>query len=123
MRPKQLYLTLAIIGSILPYYFLIYFLLERGPDISAALGILWESNITRFFVVDVLLTVLGLLVYLYFRERQRPARFWLLAGATVLIGPSCALPLCLYFRERDQELSPLRPRQPEKPAHIPFRTS
>ena len=103
MSPKHLYLALALVGLVLPWYFLASFLLVSGRDPFLALEQLWATNITRFFFVDVLLTGLALLVYLVLRERERLRRFWLLVGATVLVGPSCALPLCLYFREEHRE--------------------
>ena len=98
MNPKHLYPALALVGLVVPWYFFASFLLESGPTPFVALEQLWATNITRFFVVDVLLTGLALLVYLVLHERERLRRFWLLVGATVLVGPSCALPLCLYFR-------------------------
>ena len=108
MNPKRLYLALAVVGAVAPWYFFLSFLMEGGPGIAAALDQLWATNMTRFFTVDVLLTGLALLVYLLIRERMNGGRFWLLAGATVLVGPSCSLPLLLYFKERDKTL-PMTP--------------
>jgi heme/copper-type cytochrome/quinol oxidase subunit 4 len=56
--------------------------------------------ISSFFAVDLIVTAIVFWVHLY-REAQRwlMANWWVYILATLLVGPSFALPLFLYFRE------------------------
>ncbi len=108
MSLKGLYLLLALAGFLVPYFFLISFLAAGGWYDLEGLKRLWISSMFRFFMADVLIAGLTLLVLFARKERGRGSRFWVLAGVTVLVGPSCALPLWLYFRESDKgELRPV----------------
>jgi hypothetical protein len=97
---KRLYLILAIAGFILPYYFFISFLTANGLNLSLLIGQLFATPISTFFVVDLLITALVFWVFLYQEARRRQMkRWWVYLVATLLVGPSFALPLFLYFRE------------------------
>ncbi len=97
---KRLYLILAMAGFILPYYFFISFLTAHGLNLSLLTEQLFSTPISTFFAVDLLITAVVFWVFLY-REagRLQMKRTWVYAVATLLVGPSFALPLFLYFRE------------------------
>ncbi len=114
MNLKRLYLALTVAGLALPWFFLVSFILENGPALRMAQGQLWADNMVRFFVVDVLVTGLTLLSYLVLRGGRRKGRLWLLTGAVLLVGPSCALPLWFYFREKDRESPKVAAVQPKR---------
>jgi hypothetical protein len=57
-------------------------------------------NISSFFAVDLIISAIVFWVFLY-REAQRyhMGNRWVYVVTTLIIGPSFALPLFLYFRE------------------------
>ena len=100
MKLKHLYLLLAIIGLILPYYFLIMFLAAYGLDARAFLQQLFGTQISTFFAVDLLLSSVVFVIYLRHEARRYSIkRRWLYLIALLTVGLSFALPLFLYVRE------------------------
>ena len=97
---KRLYLLLAIAGFILPYYFLIVFLTSNGLNWPLMGAQLFGTPISTACAVDLLITIIAFWMFLY-RETHRlqMQRWWIYIVATLLVGPSFALPLFLYFRE------------------------
>ena len=97
---KRLYLILAVAGFVVSYYFLISFLAANGLNLSLLVEQLFGMPISTFFAVDLIITAVVFWVFLY-REASRlqMKRPWAYVMATLLVGPSFALPLFLYFRE------------------------
>ncbi len=97
---RQIYLVLAILGFIIPYYFLISFLINYGLDARLFVKQLFGTPISTFFAVDL---VLSCVVFMIFsgREARRHAMSytWMSTVALFTVGLSCALPLFLYLRE------------------------
>lgn len=102
MRAKHLYLVMALLGFLLPYYFFISFLASYGFDAKAFLAQLFATPISSFFAVDLLISSVVFMVYLR-REANRCAvkHRWVYLLALVTVGLSLALPLFLYARERE----------------------
>ena len=100
MTVKKLYLLLAIVGFALPYYFFVSFLTAHGLNPQLLFSQLFANNIPSFFAVDLIITAVVFWVFLC-REARRwqMGNWWVYILATLLIGPSFALPLFLYFRE------------------------
>ena len=97
---KRLYLLLAILGLILPYYFFVSFLVAYGLDLPLLFDQLFANDISTFFAIDLVITAIVFLVFSY-RESRRAGmgHWWAYLVSTLVIGPSFALPLFLYFRE------------------------
>ena len=97
---KNAYLVLAMIGLLLPYYFFVSFLVENSLDPGLLFDQLFANDISSFFAIDLIITAIIFWVFLY-REAQRYGigNWWVYVVATLLVGPSFALPLFLYFRE------------------------
>jgi hypothetical protein len=97
---RSLYLLLAVAGLVLPYYFYVSFLAENGLDLPLLLDQFFASDISTFFAVDLIITALAFCVFLY-QEAQKleMQHWWLFVVATLLVGPSFALPLFPYFRK------------------------
>ncbi len=100
MKQKHLYLILAVIGFVGPYYFLISFLTVHGLDGKAFIQELFGTQISTFFAVDLLVACVVFVRYL----RQEATRYsmgywWLYLLALLTAGLSLALPLFLYARE------------------------
>lgn len=101
---KRLYFFLAIIGFALPYYFFTSFLLENSLDLGLLFNQLFANDISTFFAVDLIITALVLLIYIYQEaHRLQISNWWAYGIATLLVGPSFAMPLFLYLRETQVE--------------------
>ena len=88
---RKLYLILAVIGLMLPYYFFVSFLVENGLDLGLLIDQLFANDISTFFAVDLIITAVVFLIFM-FREaaRYRMRNWWLYVVATLAVGPSFA---------------------------------
>jgi hypothetical protein len=101
---KRLYLSLAVIGWVLPYFFFVSFLIENGLDLALLLDQLFASYISTFFAVDLIITAIAFLVFAQQESQKREmGNWWAYIVATLTVGPSFALPLFLYFRDQRLE--------------------
>ena len=104
MKPKRLYLILAVIGFVGPYYFLISFLTVHGFDGKAFVQELFGTRISTFFAADLLVSCVVFVRYLRQETiRYSIGRWWLYLVALFTVGLSFALPLFLYVRESHTE--------------------
>lgn len=100
MKLKHLYLALAIIGVVGPYYFLITFLVAHGLDGRAFAQQLFATQISTFFVVDLIVASIVFIVWLPREAKRYSVRsWWLYLIPLFLVGLSFALPLFLYVGE------------------------
>lgn len=100
MKPKTAYLTLTVLGAVIPYCAFVPWLFQA--DISPGLFVrdLFANRISTFFALDLIISAVVLLGFIR-REssRLRIPRVWPAVLATLLIGVSCGFPLFLYLRE------------------------
>lgn len=100
MKQKQLYLVLAVIGLVVPYYFFVTFLRVHGLDGKAFVAELFGSPISTFFAVDLLLSCVVFVRFLgQETARHSMGHSWIYIVALCTVGLSFALPLFLYARE------------------------
>ena len=100
---KSIYLFLAVIGLLLPYYFLIAFIRENGFDLPRLIQQLFATPISTFFAVDLIISIIVFWIYLYSETaRLKMKHWWLYVLASLTVGLSFALPLFLYVRETHQ---------------------
>lgn len=101
---RKLYLALAIVGFLAPYYFFVSFLRAEGLNLQLLFSQLFANNISSFFAVDLIISAIVFWAFLY-RESERylMRNWWVYILATLIVGPSFALPLFLYFREAQIE--------------------
>jgi len=100
-----IYLVTAIIGYVLPYYFFISFLSEFGFDLRLLLEQLLANHISIFFAVNMIVMAVTFLVFSFLVSRRfQKGNWWVYLMATLLVGPSFAIPLFLFFREPRFEL-------------------
>jgi Terpene cyclase DEP1 len=98
---RWLYLLLAVLGAVLPYSQFIPWLAAHGLNARLLLTDLFAGRISAFFGLDVIVSALVLIVFIFREGAERKIRtLWLPVAATCLIGVSCGLPLFLYLRER-----------------------
>ncbi|MGL4953240.1 MAG: DUF2834 domain-containing protein [Culicoidibacterales bacterium] len=102
---KNVYAFLAIIGAIVPNAFIVAIIvLEGGFDSAAFLQGAFANFGAQFVSLDLLLTVLTFLVFVYFETKKHQIRYWWLAIAGILLVGACfAFPFFLYLRERTIE--------------------
>jgi hypothetical protein len=98
---RQLYLSLAVIGAILPYSQFIPWLAEHGPNIFLLFTQVFSTRAGAFFGLDVLISAVVSIAFIRRQgQRDKVPMLWLPIAGTCLIGVSCGLPLFLYLRER-----------------------
>ncbi len=97
---KSIYLIGAIAGTVLPYYFLIQFLIQDGFDLPLFLQQMVANPIATMFAVDLFISSFLFWVFLFAEGRRlEMGNLWLYIVLNLFVGLSLALPLFLYFRE------------------------
>jgi hypothetical protein len=104
MKRQNLYLLLAVIGFLAPYYFFIQLSPEQGFHLPALLQPLLANHFMKGLAMDLTISVIVFWFFLVVEaNRLQMKNPWLYLLATLLVGMSFALPLFLYFRERQLE--------------------
>lgn len=102
-RATRLFLIAAVVGCVLPLRYFVRFLLTEGLNVPLFVHQLFQSDVSAFFAMDVFLSALTLLLFVFIEGRRRRMRaLWVYVLCTMLVGVSFALPLFLYFRERHE---------------------
>ena len=98
---KKLYLLLAVIGAIVPYFFFFQFFQAEGINISAFVSALFVNGAAGGFATDVLLSsfIFWLFMFKQVKESNGPKPY-LFIVLNLAIGLSCALPAYLYAKEK-----------------------
>lgn len=98
---QWLFLIAAILGAVLPLSYLVPFVETNGLNLSLIFRQLFQNNISAFFGVDVIVSALALLLFIFTEGRRRGMkRLWIYVLCTLLVGVSLGFPLFLFFRER-----------------------
>jgi hypothetical protein len=98
---QWLFLMAAVLGAVLPLSYLVPFLAANGLDFPLFFKQLFQNNISAFFGVDVFISALALLLFVFSEGRRRGMKhLWVYVLCTLLVGVSLGLPLFLFFRER-----------------------
>lgn len=99
---QWLFLIVAILGTVLPLSYLMPFLAANGLDLQLFFNQLFQNNISAFFGVDVIVSAVALWLFVFSEGRRRRMKhLWVYLLCTLLVGVSLALPLFLFFRERN----------------------
>ncbi len=100
MKPKTAYLVLAVIGTVLPYTQFLPFLRAHGLDLGLFVQELFSTRIGAFFGLDVIVSAIVLIVFVWVDGRRAGVRhLWAPIAGTLAVGVSLGLPLFLYLRE------------------------
>ena len=109
MRLRHVYLLLAALGAILPYWKLVPWVMDHGLNLSLLCQELFATRIGAFFGLDVVVSAVVLFVLVFVEgRRDRVPHLWLPIVATLLVGVSLGLPLFLYLRQRQLDVAPSR---------------
>ena len=104
---KYFYGFMCILGTLLPYGVFTPWLIENGLNINLLFSDALQNRIGAFAWVDVILSALVLLTFIWVEGRRKNMnRLWLPTLATLTVGVSLGLPLFLLMREIHMERSP-----------------
>lgn len=104
MSRKNVYLLLCVLGIVIPYPLFLPWVFQNGLDWRLFLASLAANRISLFFVADVLVSAVVLVVFTRQElERVRIRNGWIATLGLCLVGVSFALPMYLYLRERELE--------------------
>ena len=100
MTIRTVYLTLAILGAVIPYVFFVQHFEANGFAITDFVSALFMNAPASGFTTDLLISSFVFWIAMFHRRSQgkgpNPALFVVL---NVTIGLSCALPAYLYANE------------------------
>ena len=95
------YLVAAVVGTILPLWQFVPFLVRFGLDVSEFFSQLFQNNVSSFFGMDVIVSSVVLWFFVLSEGRRRQMKnLWVYVLCNLIVGVSLALPLFLFFRER-----------------------
>ena len=97
----RLYLLLAVIGAILPMTQFIPWIQAEGWSLSPFIQALFTTLPAAGFTIDLVLTSITFWVFVYSEQRALNVKLFGSVAVNLLIGLSCALPLYLYLRIRE----------------------
>ena len=94
---KNIYLTLAIIGLVVPNYFIIQFIMTHGFDLSLFANQLFSNFADSAFSIDLLLCSSFFWYYMYTECNQNnKLSIWIYIFLNLMLGLSFAFPFYLY---------------------------
>jgi len=100
MRARHLFLTLCVVGLVIPNAVFWPWLVAHGFAPRQFLADLLANGVSRFFGLDVVFAALALITFVELEGRRLGLRRrWLPIAATCLVGVSLGLPLFLYQRQ------------------------
>jgi hypothetical protein len=105
MNRKGVYLSLCLAGTVLPYWQFVPWLSEHGLNIPLFFHQLFANRISAFFVTDVFVSAIVVLLFIAFERVHLGNKWWIPAVAVLTVGVSLGLPLLLYLRENGAESS------------------
>ncbi len=98
---QWLYLICAILGTVLPLSQFLPFLAQHGFDLPLFFKQLFETHVSAFFGLDVIVSSIVLWLFVFSEGRRRGMKnLWLYVLCNLTVGVSLALPLFLFLRER-----------------------
>jgi predicted membrane-bound spermidine synthase len=100
MRLRHVYLVLCVIGTVLPYWKFVPWVMDHGLNLPLFCHELFVTGVGAFFGLDVLVSALVLFLFIATEGRRIAVPFlWLPVIATLLVGVSLGLPLFLFLRQ------------------------
>ena len=100
---QWLFLSAAIVGCVLPLNYFVRFLSSEGLNLSQFFQQLFQNNVSAFFAMDVFVSAAVVWLFVFIEGRRlRMRRLWVYVICTAVVGVSLALPLFLFFRERQR---------------------
>ena len=106
---RAYYLIAAVLGTILPYYYIGSFAVETRFNVPLFIEQVLSARASLGFVVDLFISSFAFWPFL-FKEAKRlnTPNPWLFVFLNLTVGLSCALPLFLYFRDKNEPKERIR---------------
>jgi Protein of unknown function DUF2834 len=100
-RTQWVFLIAAVLGAALPLWAFAPFLVANGLNLSLFFKQLWQTPVSRFFALDVLVSAATFWLFMVREGRRlRMKHLWAYCVCTLVVGVSLGLPLFLLYRER-----------------------
>ena len=99
---KNGYLLMAIVGTVVPYFFFVQHFNVAGFGVSEFVSGVFATPAASGFSADLLITSCVFWVYMVFAGNDAPVP-WPFILRNLLVGLSCAIPAYLYWCERKKE--------------------
>src|SRR5688572_20905362 len=97
---RLVYAVFAFLGAVLPLSAVVPWLIRHGIAPRLFLQDLFVNRVSAFFALDVIVSALVVLCFVYVETRSHRLRQpWIPVLATLLVGVSFGLPLLLLMRE------------------------
>ncbi len=96
---KKLFLVLCILGVILPYYQLYYFLLENNWSMSGFWADIYSNHAISMITMDITVAATSYLVFIiykFYNKKIDSRSFIKYMLSLFLVGFSLSMPLYLY---------------------------
>ena len=101
MPLKHVYLLLFVIGTVLPFWHFMPWMIEHGLNIPLFVEHMFANGVAGAFGIDVLVSSVVLWVLVLTDGRRAGVRhLWAPLVANIVAGVSSGLPLFLYLRSR-----------------------
>ena len=94
---KNLYLVLAIAGTVIPYFYFLQHMGVEGAALVPFMAAAFANPVASGFTADLLISSFVFWIYMFNAGDNAP-RPWAFIVMNLLIGLSCALPAYLYWR-------------------------
>jgi Terpene cyclase DEP1 len=106
MSPRWAYLLLCLLGTLLPYWQFVPWLMLHGLDLPLFGRDLFANRIGGFFGMDVFVSAAVLWTFVALEGRRLGVpHLWAPIVASLAVGVSLGLPLFLYLRQARLERS------------------
>lgn len=103
---KKIYLTLSVLGAVIPFSIFIPWVIDNGLDLQLLINEWFVNRISSFFAADFLISWLCFILFLVVDKKRNHVQFWWIPLiGNFLIGLSFALPFYLFLREDEKLLS------------------
>ncbi len=104
MSRRNIYMVLMVLGLVVPYLFFFQFFTANGLNIGLLVQQALVNPVSIAFTVDLVISTVVFWIYVFSEANKLQMRnTWAYVLASLAIGLSFALPLFLYFRERQLE--------------------
>ena len=97
---KNVFLALAILGTVVPYAFFLSYFGEHDVDLFGFVGAVFVNGAAGGFSADLLISSFAFWLFLFFKQAER---IWLYVLLNLTVGLSLALPLYFYMQAREQK--------------------
>jgi hypothetical protein len=97
---KNLYLSLAVLGGLIPYLFFFEFIKLEGINVPLFVESLFVNSAAAGFSIDLVISSFVFWLFMFQQKRETTAPTpYLFIILNLTIGLSCALPAYLYTKE------------------------